>query len=203
MAFAVAVFVVLVGLVLALGVVNGWFVFGQSKTPTSAATSTPSAPSTPAPLNIPTPTPGPIGDQKDSVEAIDSTLDSFMVATNEVLQRADGSVTGAETVASGFVLGELQALAAERKELGYKQIGEAKVTDVTVGAVDLAATPPTMVLTVCVDTSDVDVVDENGTSMKDRMYTPDHPVQHTYGAQFLDGLWKIVTHEIPDKGTCS
>lgn len=201
LAVAVAVFVVVVGLVLTVGLSSGWFTFGGAEDPKPAATST----STPAPkpLTLPTPTPGPIGDKTDSVEAVDSTLDSFILATNQVLQRGDGSIDGAETVAAGFVLGELQALAAERKALGYKQVGDAKLTDVTVGAVDLTAKPPTMILSVCVDTSEVDVVDENGASLKDRMYTPDHPVQHTYGAQFLNGTWKIVTHEIPEKGTCS
>ena len=202
LAVAVAVFVVVVGLVLTVGLANGWFTFGGADAGKPAATSTPT-PAPPKPLTLPTPTPAPIGDKTDSVEAVDSTLDSFILATNQVLQRGDGSIDGAETVAAGFVLGELQALAAERKALGYKQVGDAKLTDVTVGAVDLTAKPPAMTLSVCVDTSDVDVVDENGKSLKDRMYTPDHPVQHTYGAQFLNGLWKIVTHEIPEKGTCS
>ncbi|MBG6238873.1 hypothetical protein IWX78_001845 [Mycetocola sp. CAN_C7] len=200
-AAAVAVFVVVVGLVLALGLANGWFDFtgGASNKPAATSTPTPTA----KPLTLPTATPGPIGNEDESVDAVDTTLDSFILATNQVLQRGDGSIDGAETVAAGFVLGELQALAAERKSLGYKQVGDAEITEVTVGAVDLTASPPTMTLTVCVDTSDVDVVDESGTSLKDRMYTPGHPVQHTYGAQFLNGLWKIVTHEIPEKGTCS
>lgn len=205
LAVAVAVFVVVVGLVLALGLANKWFALGElgASKPAPAATSTSAPSSPPRPLAIPTPSPGPIGTKDDSVEAVDKAVDTLIVATNQVLQRGDGSIDGAEVVASGFVLGELQALAAERQALGYKQVGEAKVTDVTVSAVDLNATPPTMNLTVCVDTSDVDVIDENGKSLKDRMYTPDHPVQHIYGAQFLSGVWKLVTHEIPEKGTCS
>ncbi|MET0932858.1 MAG: hypothetical protein ABWX56_04035 [Mycetocola sp.] len=211
-AIAVSIVVTILGLVLVVGLVNKWFVPGgptdrtaagsSSSTPTPGSTPSPSV-SPSAPLTIPTPTPEPIGDEPEAVDAADTALDGLVEATNQVLQRADGTVTGAETVATGFVLGELQALAAERKELGYKQVGDAKVTEVTVASVDLAADPPTMVLNVCVDVSDVDVLDENGKSLKDRLYNPGRPVLHTYGAQHIDGLWKLATHDIPDNGECS
>lgn len=217
-AVAVAVFVTVVGLVLVVGLVNNWFVPGGPGSPV-ADTGSSSAPSTPGstpgaaartpapaptdPLTIPTPTPAPITDESESAKAADTALDTLVDATNEVLQRADGTVSGAEVVATGFVLGELQALAAERKELGFKQIGEAKVTDITVVSVDLDADPPAMTLNVCVDASGIDVVDESGVSQKDRLYNPGKPVLHTYGAQHIDGLWKLATHDIPDDGECS
>lgn len=197
---AVAVFILVVGLVLSVGIASGWFELDPGEAePKASSTATPKA----SPLTLPTATPGPVGTETESADAAEVAVDTLILATNQVLQRGDGSIDGAETVAAGFVLGELQALAAERKMLGYKQVGDAVVTEATVTAADLSATPPVMTLSVCVDTSDIDVVDENGKSLKDQMYTPGHPVQHIYGAQFLSGLWKIVTHEIPEKGTCS
>jgi hypothetical protein len=157
----------------------------------------------PPPLEVPTPTPAPLGDEAVATEAAAISVESLVDATNEVLQRADGGTEGIESVATGFVEGEVQALAAERKQLGYTQVGEATVTSVTVRSIDLAAEPPVAVLEVCIDTSDLDVLDPNGNSVADQLYRPDHPVMHLYGAVFLDGLWKVSTHEIPDGASCT
>jgi hypothetical protein len=157
----------------------------------------------PPPLEVPTPTPAPLGDEAVATEAAAVSVESLVDATNEVLQRADGGTEGIESVATGFVEGEVQALAAERKQLGYTQVGEATVTSVNMRSIDLAAEPPVAVLEVCIDTSDLDVLDPNGNSVADQLYRPDHPVMHLYGAVFLDGLWKVSTHEIPDGASCT
>jgi hypothetical protein len=74
---------------------------------------------------------------------------------------------------------------------------------VKVQSIDLAASPPTAMLEVCIDTSDLDVLDANGESVADQLYRPDHPVMHLYGAVYLDGLWRLSTHQIPDGATCA
>jgi hypothetical protein len=157
----------------------------------------------PPPVAIPMPTPAPLGDETAATEAVVTSVETLVDATNEVLQRADGGTEGIESVATGFVEGEVQALALERKHLGYTQVGEATVTSVKVRSIDLAADPPTAVLEVCIDTSDLDVLDPNGESVADQLYRPGHPVMHLYGAVFLDGLWRVSTHEIPDGASCT
>lgn len=155
-----------------------------------------------APLNLPTPTPGTIEPAPVEVEKVSEAASAVIEAQNQIGQRADGSAVGAEAVATGFVLGELQSFAQEQLDLGYRQVGEAKVTEVTVVSSDLNAAVPVMTLAVCVDVSDVDVVDAAGNSYKAALYNPGHPVKHIYGAEFLEGTWKLSTHDIPDLQDC-
>lgn len=157
----------------------------------------------PPPLELTMPTPSPLGDEAAATEAVVTAAETLVSATNEVLQRADGGFEGIESIATGFVEGELQALAIEREKMGYRQVGEASVSSVAVRDIDLTASPPVALLEVCIDTSDLDVVDSNGTSVADQLYRPDHPVLHLYGAVFIDGLWRLSTHEIPDGATCA
>jgi len=163
---------------------------------------TEAAPST-EPLAITSP---PIGaltqDELAEIDRATETAMSLVGSTNEIAQRGDGSSVGVDAIATGFALGELQAMAREQFDLGYRQIGDAVVTGVTASAVDLTTAPATMTLTVCVDVSDVDVLDAAGNSLKASLYNPSRPVKHIYGAQFTDGVWKIATHDIPDEQDC-
>jgi len=158
---------------------------------------------TPPPLKIPIPTPKPVVGEKASEQAALAAAEALLAASNQLLQRGDGGTGGLDTVATGFVRGELEALAAERADFGYTQVGVATITSKEVLSVDLAASPPTVVLEVCIDTSKIDILDPNGKSMKGLLYNPGVPVKHIYGAQHLDGLWKISTHDIPDNDPCA
>lgn len=156
-------------------------------------------------LALPSATPAPApraGDQRASTDAAGAAITSLVSANNQILQRADGGTSGLEKVASGFVQGELQALAAERKRMGFKQVGDAVITSVKTRSVDLEASPPTVVLDVCVDATAIRVVDANGHPVTG-LYQRDAPTLNVYGAQYLDGLWKITTHDIPDSAPCA
>ncbi len=164
-----------------------------------AAAAEPSA----TPLALPTPTPAPLGDEASSEQAAVASVEALVTATNEVLQRADGGTEGLDAVAVGFVKGEVEALALERSKMGYTQVGQARITSTTVDSIDLAAAPPTAQLSVCIDTSDIDVLDANGDSVADQLYRPGHPVLNRYGLVYTDGLWRVSTHDIPDGATCA
>lgn len=147
---------------------------------------------------------GPLSDdEKAEVDRATAAADAVVAALDEVAQRGDGSAVGVEAVATGWVLGEVQSHAREQFDLGYKQTGDARVTSVTPTAVDLAASPATIMLKVCVDVSDIDVTDAAGNSLKDSLYNPGRPVAHLYGAVFEDNTWKISSHEIPDAQDCT
>jgi hypothetical protein len=147
---------------------------------------------------------GPLStDEKAEVERATAAADAVVAALDEVSQRGDGSAVGVETVATGWVLGEVQSHAREQLDLGYKQTGDAVVTSVTPTAVDLASSPATITLKVCVDVSGIDVTDEAGNSLKASLYNPGRPVAHIYGAVFEDDTWKISSHEIPDEQDCA
>jgi hypothetical protein len=194
---------VLAVVALSLGIVIGMAPPPVDPAPVDSAEQAEEEEPPPPPVQVPMPTSAPLGDEAEATEAVVLSVETLVDATNEVLQRADGGTEGIESVATGFVEGEIQALASERKHMGYTQVGEATVTSVNVRSIDLAANPPTALLEVCIDTSDLDVLDPNGDSVADQLYRPDHPVMHLYGAVFMDGIWKVSTHEIPDGASCT
>lgn len=161
-----------------------------------------SSPAATEPLELAPPRRGPIGAPKDEEIRASESASSVVEAVNQIGRRSDGSAIGADAIATGFVLGELESFAQEQRDLGYRQVGEARVTKVTVAEAALDADPPTMTLIVCVDVSDVDVLDAQGNSLGGALYDPGRPVKHLYGAQFEDDVWKISTHEIPDHQDC-
>lgn len=172
--------------------------------PSAAATSTDDDDVSSAPLTaFATPSPAPLTDDETAeVQRADAAIDSLLAALDEVSQRGDGSAVGIESIATGWVLGEVQSRAREQYDLGYQQTGEATVTQSTPTEVDLAANPPTITIKVCVDVSEIDVIDTSGTSLKAALYNPSRPTAHIYGAVFEDGTWKVSTHDIPDVQDC-
>lgn len=167
------------------------------------------APASPDAARIPSPTPteasptaAPVPpEEARAVEEATADLEELVRLADAVLQNPEASGVAIDAVAAGFVKGEIEALAAERRDLGYRQVGEARVVSVTPTSVDLAAAPPSMQLAVCIDASAIDVLDADGGSLKAELYNPGHPVLHLYGAQLIDGDWKIATHDIPDDPT--
>lgn len=153
---------------------------------------------------VPSPTAAPLSDDEDAETVrAEAAVSAIVAAGDEISQRADGSAVGVDAIATGWALGELQSRAREQYDLGYTQTGEATITSVTTTAVDLKAAPATITLKVCVDVSEIDVIDAAGNSLKDSLYNPGHPVAHIYGAVFQDDTWKISTHEIPDSQDCA
>lgn len=154
------------------------------------------------PLQIQAPESGKLGSPKDAVQNAQSAVESVVNVAQQIAVRGDGQSKGIDQVADGFVKGQLEALAAERWQMGVHQVGEAKVVSVDTKDVDLDAKVPSMDLLVCLDLSGIDVVDENGNSFEGLLYKPKEPVLNTYGAIFTDGQWKISTHNIPEDSTC-
>lgn len=210
--FAIAIAVVVIG----AGATAVWLLRPPASTPTA---STPTAsvaepaetpvsegdedPPATEPLRLDPPPRAPLtADEDAEIARVSKAAEQLVEATNEIGTRADGSAVGADAVATGFVLGELQAAARERFDLRYRQVGEARVTEVTTSRVHLDAKPARMTVTVCVDMSEVDVLDEAGNSFKKSLYDPGRPVKHVYGAVFDDGAWKLSSHDIPDDQNC-
>ena len=187
------------------GATAGVLLSTASPTPhaTNRSTASPDAAAVPTPSATPTSTP-PVDappDETRAVTAVTADLEELMRLADSVLQNPDADGVAIDAVAAGFVKGEIEALAAERRDLGYRQVGQARVVSVTPTSVDLTAAPPSMQLAVCIDASAIDVLDADGNSLKAELYDPGHPVLHLYGAQLIDGDWKIATHDIPDDPT--
>lgn len=153
------------------------------------------------PVDIPKQESGPVSKSKSAESArATKAVDALISSMNQIGNRADGSSVGVESIATGFVLGEIQAFAQERQDLGYKQTGEAKITHLEASKVRLGGKTPKMTLTVCVDVSGIKVTDAAGNAMS--TYNPGRPVKNVYGAEFVGGSWKISTHKIPNKQNC-
>jgi len=158
---------------------------------------------TPAPTTSSTP-PAAAPTTKDAAaNAATSAARNVVDAINTTLSNPTTVPKDLGTYTSGFVEGEIRALAAERASLGYTQVGSARITSITVRKADLKGSPPTILLDVCIDSSGIDVRDASGTSLKELLYNPGHPVLNVYGAQYLAGTWRITTHDLPEKDTCS
>lgn len=136
-------------------------------------------------------------------DAADAAVRGLIEVGNKVLAAPELNLDSVSAVATGFAEGELQSLATERRQQGYTQVGEAQVTSVSTQSMDLSASPPSITLAVCIDSSDIDVLDANGTSLKGLLYQAPGPVLNIYGAVFIDGAWRISTHEIPVDSTCT
>jgi len=166
-----------------------------------AATPTP-APTTSTPTTAP-PTTKDAAEKDAAEKAATSAAENVIKVTNATLRNPTTVPQDLGTYTSGFVEGEIRALAAERASLGYTQVGSARITSITVRKADLKGSPPTILLDVCIDSSGIDVRDASGTSLKELLYNPGHPVLNVYGAQYLAGTWRITTHDLPEKDTCS
>lgn len=156
----------------------------------------------PDPLTVDEPQSGPIEDIDAEQARVEESVGLVVTATNEIAERGDGAVEGLEAIATGFVLGELQNLSREQAEQGYTQSGEAQIVSTELLESDLDADPPHILLGVCIDVSSITLTDANGDDVSDLLYNPGHPVRHEYGADFIDEVWKISTHEIPSDQNC-
>lgn len=178
--------------------------------PPVAATSEPAPRSTQSetgtaePTPTPTPTPTLAPPEQEAVDEAAESASEVVEVINNVLGSEEKEVpTDLSQFASGFVEGEVLAMATEWEKLGYRQVGEAVITEVTLKSSNLEADPQTVELNVCIDSSGIDVLDQNGNSLKESLYNPGHPVLNVYGAVKVDGVWKLTTHEIPTDGNCT
>lgn len=156
----------------------------------------------PAPLDVSGPQEGPIDTIETEQARVEEGVALVVQATNEMAERGDGATEGLETIATGFVLGELENLSREQAEQGYTQSGEATIVSTELLSAELDADPPTLLLGVCIDVSGITLTDANGNDVSELLYNPGHPVRHEYGADFIDEVWKISTHEIPSDQDC-
>lgn len=154
------------------------------------------------PLEISIPEAGELGEPEAEAERAEAVVGAVLNVSEQIATRADGQASGLEQLTEGFVKGQLEAMAAERWQMGVKQTGNAKIVSVTSENIDLEADVPTMDLYVCLDLRGIDVVDESGNSFEGLLYKHEEPVLNIYGAVFTGGQWKISTHSIPEDSAC-
>lgn len=104
--------------------------------------------------------------------------------------------------AVGAARGEIEAMRQSYADEGLTLVGRPRVVSTTLRSIDAKSSPATVVLDVCIDASGVDVLDQNGQSVGDRLYRPKAPVLHVYQLREVDGEWRVSRHAIPADSTC-
>lgn len=103
-------------------------------------------------------------------------------------------------VAQGLALGDFQAEIADFEQQGVHQVGTPMIISATVIQSDLVATPPTATVNVCLDRSDVQILDAQGTDVRD----PAAPTRilTLWSMALIDGSWKLTDRTFTDQLTC-
>lgn len=141
-----------------------------------------------------TPPPAPAGDEEDAVDYLVSTI---YAVTPPLLV---GDPVDLSQIATGTVLSSLEAMAVEFEHNGWSQEGSAVVASWEIVDEEMDADPPTMTIEVCVDSSDVRIVDDAGQQLR----TPDAPQRslNIYTAVKEAGQWRLSGHTFPDDPDC-
>lgn len=158
--------------------------------------STPEASTTPmAPVDTPAATTAP-----DSVgDDVAAVVTPPLAGMNQSL--ADPSVTvDLSTVASGVALADVNSEQLEYQQQGLHQEGSITIASSQIVQNDEGATPPTMVIDVCLDRSGITVLDADGKDVGN----PDAPtrVRQIWTMQSVDGAWKLVDRSFDDELSC-
>jgi hypothetical protein len=153
-----------------------------------------------------TPTPGPsspaaAGDTPDEAIQADTAevvLADYFETVNALTEPA--GLDAASAVATGAALAEIEAQLLEFEVQGWSLKGEPRFEDVTVLTSDLDGTPPTAAVSVCVDSTDVRLLQSDGSPVA----SVDGPRRavNIYTLAFEDGAWRVLDHTFPDDPTC-
>lgn len=174
--------------------------------PSASPTPTPSSP---APT---TATTTPPSDSELASEAASAVLRKFYDVRNELRQDPSKPLTLLDKVAISTQLAAQQQLFKKEREQGLHQTGETKVATLEVQSVNLdnsdpkAGKVPTVQIDVCLDVSNVDVIDKSGKSV----ISPDRP--DTGWIQYLvsnyqwdtdpDGGWRVASGQDIERTPC-
>jgi hypothetical protein len=165
-------------------------------------------PSPPPPSATPTPSstsdaPSPTSPSDVASAAATSAMRSYFAVVSQVGQNPKSPLKRLETVATSTQLQALETFQRRQREQGRRQIGSTVINELTVQSVNLensdpaAGTVPTVVIDVCWNVSDVDVVDRDGASV----VSPDRPdtgwtrysVANYDYAEDPNGGWRVAT----------
>lgn len=172
-------------------------------TPTDATAETPTTPAQETPTATaqgdPT-TPDPTDPPKD---LLSDRVTDVLTRAADVLATPDPAATpddaDLEQVAGGTYLAAIRAAAVEYADLGWRQTGTPRVDSLEIVEEDLTGTPPTVIAEACIDSSDVDVVDEGG-SLRGAG-TPDRSL-NLLTFELADNTWRVVAQSFPADPNC-
>jgi hypothetical protein len=164
---------------------------GPSGSPTASGTPTP-RPSAPAEAEAPS------GDtlEQDTAEIV---LAEYFDTVGTLSAPDDLEVASA--VATGAALDEIESRLLEFEVQEWTLRGDTRLEDVTVLESDLDGTPPTATVSVCVDSSDVELLNTDGSAVP-KVEGVSRRAINIYTLAFADDAWRVLDHTFPDDPTC-
>jgi hypothetical protein len=107
---------------------------------------------------------------------------------------------GLASLAADEALLQVRATALEYEVLGWRQVGTPVVAFARVLEAELEADPPRVRVEVCLDHTDVDVVDDAGNSVVDP--SASRRALNLFGLERRDGVWVVVDRDLPVDTDC-
>ncbi|GAB4086350.1 hypothetical protein GCM10028784_29800 [Myceligenerans cantabricum] len=182
-------------------------------TDAGAADPTPPAETTDSVSPGPEPSPSPTSTMDIAAVSAESLVREFYRVNDVVRSNHDVPLNRLQEVAVGATLKGYRGLYERERQDERHQTGTTQVVDLAVQSVSLdnsdpeVGKVPTVVVDVCIDIRDVDVVDKDGASIAD----PDRPEtlwdrHHVANYSWDDNLengWRVVSSETLDKTPCA
>lgn len=123
-----------------------------------------------------------------SGQVASDTLKTVLENQGRLLETPEAT-TGAPPLVTGAYASALEAQRAEFADMGWTQVGTPRVISLDILEEHPEETPPRAVIRACVDSSDVDILDENGDSLKNEG-TPSRSAS-LYTLVQTDGTWSV------------
>ena len=142
-----------------------------------------------------------------------ATLNSYFVVLGKVRSDSDADLAQLKTVATSVQLNAIRNLVHRERDLGQRQVGTTRIAESTVQSVSLdnsdpsAGRVPTVVIDICWDVSQVDVVDKDGKSIvssdrPDTGWTRYSVANYDFGANPTEG-WRVANGEDLKQAPCA
>lgn len=138
-------------------------------------------------------------DPKKVRAAAKSAMTNYLEIFDAALQGEEIDGKALATVSMGSAKGELEAAVADYSEQKFRQVGDVKVLDIKFPKMSLKGAEPSVVVNVCIDSHQVDVVDELGDSLSAFLFRPGEPIFQTYEMAFSKSAWRVSEHQISDE----
>ncbi len=140
-------------------------------------------------------------EQVTADEPADDLAKPLVEVSSEVLAAPqDADPDQIFSVAKGAALDSLTASVAEYSDRGWSQVGSPEVVATEVRSIAADATPPRAVLEVCLDYSNVDVVDDSGVSVVDAQAP--RRVLNMFTMDYVEKRWVLVEQDLPVDTEC-
>lgn len=159
----------------------------ETSTPTSALNTLPAEPLDPP-------------DDDVSARAIDDLLTETAPAINPTPSGTPGSLPDLRRVATGAVLDELEATRAEFDAMEWTQTGTPSIVDLRIVSPPSDESPTDAVVEVCLDNSDVRILDSSGADVRTEG-TPTRSL-NIYTLRWTESRWLVAEHTFPDDPNC-